>query len=124
MTVRQRSWSSAAADAASRKVAEAEADAEAEAEAEAEAAAAAGQSTSASIPLIPQDAAVLLHRIGTSASPHEDKVPRTGPKAIVMLQGKPLFFLILTWICFVLYILHVSEDTGAKAWGRRRSTAC
>lgn len=120
MTVRQRSWSSAAADAASRKVAEAEAEAEAEA-----AAAAAGQSTSASIPLIPQDAAVLLHRIGTSASPHEDKVPRTGPKAIVMLQGKPLFFLILTWICFVLYILHVSEDTGAKAWGRRRrSNAC
>lgn len=81
--MRQRSWSSAAAEAAARRVEE---------------------------EITLNNDAGLLQRIGTNTiiSADEDDVARTGLKAIVMLQGKPFFFLIFTWILFILYILHVS----------------
>lgn len=94
-TMRQRSWSSAAAEAAARRAEEEEL---------------------AANPLIPLNDAGLLERVGTnSALDEDDGVPRTGLKAIVMLQGKPFFFLIFTWILFILYILHVSERPCSRA---------
>lgn len=86
--MRQRSWSSAAAEAAARKLEEEE-------------------QLANPLTSLNNDAG-LLQRIGTNTV--EDDSSRTGLKAIVMLQGKPFFFLIFTWILFILYILHVSDQ--------------
>ncbi|USW58777.1 hypothetical protein Slin15195_G120960 [Septoria linicola] len=86
MTMRQRSWSSAASEAASKREEE------------------------AANPLLSEGAG---YRIGQSTD--ADDSSRTGLRAIIMLQGKPFFFLIFTWILFILYILNPSSPLSTSS---------
>ncbi|KAM3420436.1 hypothetical protein BST61_g3709 [Cercospora zeina] len=90
MTMRQRSWSSAASEAAGKRAEKA--------------------------------ASLLTSHDGDTSNTGANEAggSRTGVRAIVMLQGKPFFFLIFTWVLFIVYILHPSSPglTSIAAAGK------